>query len=153
MRRERLLLEDIVSAADEVAEFIESQTPETFETNRMVRSAVVHQLTVIGEAVARLPQDLRDRHPNIPWADVKGFRNIVVHNYFGIDWPEVVARGGDRYATSARAGRRDSPTRVPGLSPGRAMFTFGLAVCVDSRLAGEDMITFNAGIHRDVIQI
>jgi hypothetical protein len=33
------------------------------------------------------------------------------------------------------------------------MFTFGLAVCVDSRLAGEDMITFNAGIHRDVIQI
>jgi uncharacterized protein with HEPN domain len=89
MRRERLLLEDIVSAADEVDEFIESQTPETFETNRMVRSAVVHQLTVIGEAVARLPQELRERHPNIPWTDIKGFRNIVVHNYFGIDWLEV----------------------------------------------------------------
>ncbi len=89
MRRERLLLEDIVSAAGEVAEFIESQTAETFETDRMVRSAVVHQLTVIGEAVARLPQELRERHPNIPWTDIKGFRNIVVHNYFGIDWPEV----------------------------------------------------------------
>ena len=89
MRRERLLLEDIVSAADQVAEFAASQTQETFEANRMVRSAVVHQLTVIGEAVARLPQELRDRHPNIPWADIKGFRNIVVHNYFGIDWPEV----------------------------------------------------------------
>ena len=63
MRRERLLLEDIVSAADQVAEFAASQTQETFE--------------------------LRDRHPNIPWADIKGFRNIVVHNYFGIDWPEV----------------------------------------------------------------
>jgi uncharacterized protein with HEPN domain len=89
MRRERLFLEDIVSAADAIAEFLQGQTRETFEANRMLRSAVVHQLMIIGEAVAHLSAELRARHPRIPWADLKGFRNIVVHNYFGIDWEEV----------------------------------------------------------------
>lgn len=50
MRHERLFLEDIVSAADAIAEFIEGQTRESFEANRLLRSAVVHQLTIIGEA-------------------------------------------------------------------------------------------------------
>lgn len=55
----------------------------------MLRSAVVYQLTVIGEAAARLSTSLRDRFPDIPWSDIKDLRNIVVHNYFGIDWQEV----------------------------------------------------------------
>jgi uncharacterized protein with HEPN domain len=89
MRRERLYLEDIVTAADAIAEFTYAQNPESFEANLMLRSAVVHQLTVIGEAVAHLSEGLRGHHPEIPWTDIKGFRNIIVHNYFGIDWEEV----------------------------------------------------------------
>jgi uncharacterized protein with HEPN domain len=89
MRRERLFLEDILSAASTIAEFILGQNPESFAANRMLRSAVVHQLTIIGEAVANLSAELRERHSEIPWSDIKGFRNIVVHNYFGIDWAEV----------------------------------------------------------------
>ncbi len=89
MRRERLFLEDIVSAADAIAEFIQGQTRESFEPNRMLRSAVVHQLMIIGEAVAHLSPELRARHPGTPWTDLRSLRNIVVHNYFGIDWAEV----------------------------------------------------------------
>ena len=89
MRRDALLLEDIVAAADAVAEFIMGYTEETLASNPLVRSAVVHQLTVIGEAVARLSAAVRDQHPEIPWTDIKGLRNVVVHNYFGIDWAEV----------------------------------------------------------------
>ncbi len=89
MRRDRLLLEDILAAADAIVEFNAGQTPESFEANRMLRSAVVYQLTVIGEAASRLSELLRKRHPDIPWSDIKGLRNIVVHNYFGIDWQEV----------------------------------------------------------------
>jgi uncharacterized protein with HEPN domain len=44
---------------------------------------------IIGEAAARLSPELRDSHPEIPWPDIRGFRNIIVHNYFGIDWEEV----------------------------------------------------------------
>jgi uncharacterized protein with HEPN domain len=89
MRRDGLLLEDIVAAADAVTEFIAGYTAETLETNTLVRSAVVHQLTVIGEAATRLSAELKDEHAAIPWADIKGLRNVVVHNYFGIDWAEV----------------------------------------------------------------
>ena len=87
MRRDGLLLEDIVAAADAVAEFIAGYTVETLASNLLVRSAVVHRLTVIGEAVARLSSAVKDEHPEIPW--IKGLRNVVVHNYFGIDWAEV----------------------------------------------------------------
>jgi uncharacterized protein with HEPN domain len=54
-------------------------------TSFSLHSAVVHQLTVIGEAVARLSPAAREQPPEIPWAD----RNVVVHNYFGVDWAEV----------------------------------------------------------------
>jgi uncharacterized protein with HEPN domain len=58
MRRERLFLKDILSAADAVAEFIQGQTQERFEGNRMLRSAVVHHLTIIGESVSRVSSEL-----------------------------------------------------------------------------------------------
>jgi uncharacterized protein with HEPN domain len=89
MRRERLYLEDILAAADAIAEFIQGHDYGTFEASPLLRSAVVHQLTIIGEAVGHIPAELRERHSAIPWADIKGFRNIIVHHYFGIDWEEV----------------------------------------------------------------
>ena len=89
MRREQLFLDDILAAADAIAEFIPGQNAESFPENRLVRSAAVHQLTIIGEAVTRLPVELQERHPHVPWAGIKGFRNIIVHHYFGIDWEEV----------------------------------------------------------------
>jgi uncharacterized protein with HEPN domain len=89
MRSERLLLEDIVGAANAIAEFTNGHSSESFEASALVRSAVVHQLTIIGEAAAQLPQQLRTTRPEIPWADIQGLRNIVGHNSFGIDWPAV----------------------------------------------------------------
>jgi uncharacterized protein with HEPN domain len=46
-------------------------------------------LIVIGEAAARITQELRRRHTAVPWTDVVAFRNILVHGYFGIHWPIV----------------------------------------------------------------
>ncbi len=89
MRRERLYLEDILAAADAIAEFIRDQDYQSFQASRLLRSAVVHQLTVIGEAVGQISSELRERHSGVPWTDIKGFRNIIVHHYFGIDWEEV----------------------------------------------------------------
>jgi len=89
MRRERLYLEDILAAADAIAEFIQGQDYQSFQASRLLRSAVVHQLTVIGEAVGQISPELRERHSGVPWTDIKGFRNIIVHHYFGIDWEEV----------------------------------------------------------------
>ena len=89
MRPERLFLSDILEAASNVALHLGGKTEDEFIADRTVRAAVLHELTVIGEAAARLPATLRDRHPDIPWADIVAFRNIVVHQYFGLSWPLI----------------------------------------------------------------
>jgi uncharacterized protein with HEPN domain len=89
MRRERLFLRDIVEAADAIRDFVSGHTEQTFLQSELLRSAVVQKLTIIGEAAARLPSELKQRYAAIPWAEIAGFRNILVHAYFGIQWDIV----------------------------------------------------------------
>lgn len=89
MRREELYLTDIIEAADAIQQFLAGVQRDTFLQDDLLRSAVLHKLTVIGEAAARLPSEFRDRHPEIEWADMAGFRNIAVHAYFAVEWPIV----------------------------------------------------------------
>jgi hypothetical protein len=55
----------------------------------MLRYAIAQQLTVAGGAAARLSSELIQKYPSIPWADIVGLRNILVHQYFGVHWPLV----------------------------------------------------------------
>ncbi len=54
-----------------------------------LRSAALLKLIIIGEAATHVGEELRQRHSNVPWRKVVGFRNIAVHQYFGIDWQVV----------------------------------------------------------------
>ncbi|RLC72407.1 MAG: DUF86 domain-containing protein [Chloroflexi bacterium] len=89
MRREELYLTDIVEAADAIQRFIEGIQREDFFGDELRQSAVLQKLIVIGEAAARLPTEFTNRHPEIEWADIAGFRNIAVHEYFAVDWSIV----------------------------------------------------------------
>ena len=89
MRRDELYLSDIVEAADSIAAFLSGRDRDSFIQDDLLRSAVLHKLTVIGEAAARVSSDFRERHPEIEWPDIVGFRNIAVHAYFAVDWPIV----------------------------------------------------------------
>ncbi len=89
MRREILYLTDIVEAADYIADFISGMEREQFLQSELVRSAVVQKLAIIGEAAARISPGLKGQEPQVPWAQVVAFRNILVHAYFGVDWDEV----------------------------------------------------------------
>ncbi len=89
MRHENLYLNDIVEAADDIARFVSGIEAETFQASDLLRSAVVHKLSVIGEAAARLSDELKTRNPQVLWAQIVGFRNILIHAYFGIDWDVV----------------------------------------------------------------
>ena len=86
MRHEVLYLTDIVEAADAIQRFIEGVQREDFVGDELRQSAVLQKLIVIGEAAARLPVEFRDRHSQIEWVDIVGFRNIAVHEYFAVDW-------------------------------------------------------------------
>lgn len=89
MRREALYLADIVEAAEAILRFVEGVEREDFLDDEMRQSAVLQKLIVIGEAAARLPPDFRERHPEVEWADIVGFRNIAVHEYFAVSWSIV----------------------------------------------------------------
>ncbi len=89
MRREELYLRDIIEAANFVAQFIAGFDRAAFQQSELVQSAVAHKLSIVGEAAARMPEEVRSRHPEVPWPKIVAFRNIMVHAYFGIDWDEV----------------------------------------------------------------
>ena len=89
MRRDELYLSDIVDAADSIASFLTGRGRDSFLQDDLLRSAVLHKLTVVGEAAARVSEDVRERHPEVEWPDIVGFRNIAVHAYFVVDWSIV----------------------------------------------------------------
>jgi len=89
MRGEELYLRAIIGVADHIEEFIAGLDRARFQESELARSAVVQKLAIIGEAAARVSDEFRTRRPNVPWARIVAFRNILVHAYFGIDWDEV----------------------------------------------------------------
>jgi uncharacterized protein with HEPN domain len=89
MRPEVLYLTDMVKAADAIRRFLSNVSREKFLEDEILQSAILQKLIVIGEASARLSSDFRADHADVPWADVVGFRNIAVHEYFAVSWPIV----------------------------------------------------------------
>ena len=89
MRREELYLTDIVEAAEAIQRFLKNIEQNTFLQNELLQSAVPQKLMIIGEAASRLPKEFRDRHSEIEWEDIIGFRNIAVHAYFAVEWSIV----------------------------------------------------------------
>lgn len=85
MRREELYLRDIVDAADAIQRFVEEVDEQDFIADEMRQSAVLQKLLIIGEAAARISETFRNQYIEVPWTDIVGFRNIVVHEYFAVD--------------------------------------------------------------------
>ena len=89
MRPDRLYLLDIIEAADRVDIHLAERDRGRFLADVTRQAAVLYELTVIGEAAGRLSEPLRQAYPGTPWAKIVSFRNVVVHEYFGLDW-EIV---------------------------------------------------------------
>jgi uncharacterized protein with HEPN domain len=89
MRRDPQRLQDILDALDWIARAIANRTEDEFAADETLCFAVAQQLTVVGEAAARLTDSLTAGNQDVPWADIVGLRNILVHEYFGIHWPLV----------------------------------------------------------------
>src|SRR6266568_393562 len=85
MRRDSERIADIIEACALIADYLESRTSVDFVLDSLFRDAVVRQLTIVGEAAVNLSSDFKDRHPEIPWQEIAGFRNRIVHDYFGFN--------------------------------------------------------------------
>jgi uncharacterized protein with HEPN domain len=84
-RNNVILLGDIAEAIQNIFEFTKGLSFENYSSDIKTRHAVEHNFMIIGEAVSRLPDNFKQTHTEINWRQVKDFRNVIVHDYFGID--------------------------------------------------------------------
>ncbi len=84
MRESKLLLRDILKAISAIDGFVEGVNFEDFKNNDEKSSAVIRKFEIIGEATKGLPENLKEKHPEIPWKEMAGFRDKLIHFYFGI---------------------------------------------------------------------
>ena len=81
-----LFLEDIVLSMQRVQEYVTGLDFQRFKWDYKTVDAVVRNFEIIGEASKNLPQDLKDKYPEVPWEEMYRMRNRISHEYFGIDY-------------------------------------------------------------------
>lgn len=89
MQREELYVADLVDNARAVRGYLDGVTRERWDTDQMLRDAVLYRMLLLGEIASALPAELRDRYPDVAWRHIRAFRNLAVHRYFGVDWAVV----------------------------------------------------------------
>lgn len=78
-------LNDISDAIKKIEIFIKGLEFDDFKKDDKTKFAVIRALEIIGEATKNIPDDIRNKHPKIPWKDMAGLRDVLIHGYFGVD--------------------------------------------------------------------
>lgn len=88
-RNPLLLLDDMLESAEKILNYTRDLSFAQFIENDMVVDAVIRNFEILGEAASRMPESFKEKHAQVPWARLKGFRNRLIHEYFGIDFAIV----------------------------------------------------------------
>ncbi|WP_321416307.1 DUF86 domain-containing protein [uncultured Desulfobacter sp.] len=77
--------EDIIEALDRIFRYVKELDYDGWIKDQRTIDAVIRNLEIIGEAAANVPQEIQELYADIPWYQMKGMRNILIHEYFGVD--------------------------------------------------------------------
>ena len=78
-------LRHILNAISRINEYTEKKEYQYFIENHLVQDGVIRQIEIIGEATKRLSDEIKKKYPDIPWKDMAGMRDKLIHNYLGVD--------------------------------------------------------------------
>ena len=82
----RVYLTDIAERCRRISRYVGGLDESAWASDELTQDAVARNLEVIGEAVKRLPMELRHEYPDVPWQDIAGLRDILIHEYEGVDY-------------------------------------------------------------------
>ena len=105
MLDDKARLQHIFDAIIEIEGYMENHTEDDFFNNSMLHSACIRQLEIIGEAAGRESGEIRAESADIPWKEIIDLRNILIHEYFGIDLDIVGGELAGKYLGEHKNGR------------------------------------------------
>ena len=85
MHRDRAYLFDILEAAKRILQYTEKKSEDQFISDIQCQDAVIRRFEIIGEAARRISDEMKNEYPEIPWFEMVGMRNIMIHEYDDID--------------------------------------------------------------------
>ncbi len=85
----KVYLEDCLESIQKISEFTKDFSLKSFVEDAKTFDAVIRNLEIIGEAIKKVPEEIRNSNPEVEWKKISGLRDILVHEYFGID-PDIV---------------------------------------------------------------
>ena len=84
-KKPEIFLKHILGSIGDIEKYTKGISREKFSEDTQIQDAAIRKLEIIGEAVKNLPAALKRKHRNIPWEKIAGTRNILIHEYFGVD--------------------------------------------------------------------
>lgn len=90
MKRDvEVYIEDIQESISKIEEYTKAVSRDDFLSNTQVQDAVLRRLEIMGEAVKNIPDEFKNRYPEIPWKKIAGMRDVLIHAYFGVNLDRV----------------------------------------------------------------
>lgn len=89
MKDNTVFLKHILDAINLIEGYLKDKSYEEFKNNRMLQDAVIREIEIIGEAAKNLSKEFRNKHSDIPWRQIAGMRDKLIHGYFGVDLDAV----------------------------------------------------------------